>query len=408
MIRHLLLIMLGLTGGTLAAQQQLSPSWKAGDAWILRAVAATPSDSKQVDEQGLLRTDTLYTDFRWTFEEETETHFIFSIQMTRYEPMSMSDEGTRRLTELYQGLHAMAPLRYLVKKDGALQMEEQSEQENSASPLTAIWSLAKSRPVLLNDTIIGQYVMAQMAEKRSVAEVNGPSEEAVAETVQEEVPGDAILSVVSDLKKGKNKTRSEEENLEAWESEFEEDFDNWELELPTEFYINTLKATFIKRIELLHTPFGTDIQQMGVPYSVEEISPQELAQLQLTPELMQMFKITGTYLFEEKEDALLFTSDISMDMQDFIKMLVGAFESAFAKEAPTEKKKVKKVKSVPVKESAVDKIPAMSMNMRSVWQLDRQHFTPRIYQMMVSSDIKEQEVEVRMEATEVLIFEKAE
>lgn len=429
MNKILLILSFILTMNLAHGQQKVIPAWKAGDAWKIKAVASSPSDSKKMDEFGKLLLDTLYQDYIWKVEEETEDGYIMSLQMTGYQQISASVEDgifEQEMNDLFAGLKNIAPLRYLVKKDGTVRMDEPRKPMEDEPALMSVILMTKSKPVLLNDSIFEKYIADFEAAKRvridSVAEAMAEAGEPMPEYVETIDLSDSVETVIDyteylpeegKKKKGKKSKQEEDWADEDWDIESDdEDDEHWGDEWNSDaLYVNALKEAFTKRIEMLHTPFGTEIKQFGEAYTVEDFTEQELAQLQLTPDVMKMLKITGTYQFRDQEGILEFVSDISMDMQEFMRMLVKGFEDIFSEDEDGDKKKKKKEKkNAPEepKEKASDKIPSMDMRMKSVWNLQSQSFVPASYSILVSTSVEEEGVKMSFEAKELILFEKAE
>jgi hypothetical protein len=365
-MRHLLIaLLLGMLPALLFAQNSVIPSWKSGDSWIVSSEALIPSDDKSVDEDNNMLVDTMRTSYRWKVEEETKDGFILSLQLLSYtEIKRVTDADTEDLISLLSGLKDMEPLKYKVAKDARVIKEEAKE-----GGLSAMFSLKEKEVVFLNDTIIQPLVDRWLANKSSGTEL-------------EVVPADD-----ADIEE------------EEWEDvEEDDDFMN-------SLYVDMVLQTFQKKVETLHMPFGTEIKTMGQEYSATDLTESELEQLGISAEMIEMFKIEGSYLFNDLGEELEFTSNMSLDMQDMLSMFVKAFEEAFSEdEDSSAKKKRKKEQKTEEKPKASDSIPSMVIKMNMKWQLDKATLIPLRYQMRSQSTIEEKGVSVNIISTENTVY----
>jgi hypothetical protein len=369
-MKHLFaVLLLVLLPAMLSAQKAVIPNWKPGDSWIVSSEALIPSDDKKVDEALNVLVDTMRTSYRWKVEEETETGYILSLQLLSYSEIKrVSDAEAEDLLSLLSALSNHEPLRYHATKEARVLKE--APEEGSAKGL---FSFGQKQVVILNDSIIKLFVQKWLVESPPAAK---PYETVEADQSQEE-----------------------EEETEGWEdSEADKDF-------TVSIYVDVILQNFQKKIETLHMPFGTEIKKMGEEYSATDLSESELEQLGISAEMIEMFKIEGTYLFNDLGEELEFTSSMSLDMQDMLSMFANAFEEAFSeKEDSSGKKKRKKDQSHEPKPKASASIPSMVINMEMNWQLDKATLVPTRHQMRSQSTIEEQGVSVNIVATENTVY----
>lgn len=392
----------------------ITPDWKPGDKWKVNVKSIAPSDEED------MKMDTITSSFLWKVESEDENGFTLSLQLLDYD-ISNKDNSSfeREMYELTSGIKNLPAILYQTKRDGTI-IKTKSKVSEDGDAVSGLFALAKSRVAMLNDTVLIQYAQQwKWVDPEEAANSSEPAEEEVLSTDESETtPDRRKIEAVGGYNEPANPiirpAKTEETAVEDWvedldaEDDWSTDDDN-DTDWASKLNENIVVEFISERIERMHSPFGTEIKEYGIQYDVKEISEQELSQLQMNKEVLEMLKIEGTYSFSADDYTFTMISDLSFDMADMMRKLADAFEEAFKDldEGDGKKKKGKKAKG-DEKQKSSEQIPSMKMSMKSTYDMEKASMIPLKYFLVVSTSVSEKGVDLSFEATEEILYEKAE
>jgi hypothetical protein len=377
---------------TTHAQQKILPAWKPGDAWAVKSVMTTPSSSLSKDASGIFYLDTIFQEFIWKVERETEEHFILSLKMISYE--THFHEAQRifddEMTSLYKGLKEQPAILYRANKDGTITTSDEEEPEEGESSFWTKILAFKPHPLFLNNSVLYKHVSDWEEERFSRYKKLEESGEPLPQLVE-------IIHLDKNEREAGHPSTSIDESalsIELDSSPFSDTENAW---MTNQVYIDKLQKTLSERIEMLHEHFGVEIKQMGIPYEVDSVRDADVAALQLNNLAKLIYKITGTYHFEDQGDFVSYTSNIDLEMKESLQKIW------YSEDPPIKKpKKTKSTSDFSLKAS--EELFSLLKTVMSYRLLDRHTFTPMrraiIYRIRLSNDFVEVNEQINFEKTE--------
>jgi hypothetical protein len=396
-----------------AQNTTISPDWKPGDKWKVKAISIAPSDKEEMNM------DTITSTFLWKVESVDENGNTMSLQLLDYD-ISNKDNSSfeREMYELILGLKNLPAILYEVKKDGTV-FKTKIETSEDGDAMGSLFAMAKSSVVIPNDSVLYHYAKQwSWVDPEIAADTTEDYSDNIKIATEDETKERRKVNAIGGYEEPANpmvkpdrsaSSVEKVEYVEEWDESDDDTDDSKDIDWSAKANESIVLEFISERIERLHTPFGTEIKAYGIQHDIKDISEQELSQLQMNKEVLEMLKIEGSYSFSADDNTFTMVSDLSFDMADMMRKLADAFEEAFKDldEGDGQKKKGKKKKGDD-QSKASEQIPSMAMKMKSTYSMDITSMIPLKYNMVVSTSVSEKGVNVSFEATDSITFEKAE